>query len=63
MGCRCAERRQAIGRAAGAVMQGRFGAAARQAAFVGRTLAGDVRSGALRASAQQQLARLRAGKR
>ncbi|MCB2106369.1 MAG: hypothetical protein KDE14_01655 [Rhodobacteraceae bacterium] len=60
MGCRCAERKQAIVRGATAAVRGDVKAAASAAAFVSRTLAQDARSGALRTAAGHQLAKLRA---
>ncbi|NEW96629.1 hypothetical protein DY467_07555 [Rhodopseudomonas sp. BR0G17] len=59
MGCRCNERRQAIGRAAGAIVRGDLRSASAAGQFVARTLAQDARSGALRQAAAAQLARLR----
>jgi hypothetical protein len=63
MGCKCNERRQAIGRAVVAVTRGDLKTAATSAAYVGRTLAQDAQSGALRQAAMQNLARLRGLKR
>jgi hypothetical protein len=63
MGCRCNERKQAISRAASAVTRGDLKTVAQSAGFVTRTLAQDVRSGALRQAATQNLARLRTIKR
>lgn len=59
MGCRCNERGQAIVRGAAALGRGDLRTAATSAAFVVRTTAEDARTGALRASAAAQLARLR----
>lgn len=63
-GCsRCAQRAQAIKRGVSAAVRGDVKAATGAAAFVGRTLAQDARSGALRTAAAAQLAQLRAGVR
>ena len=58
MGCKCNERRQAIGRAVVAVANGDGKAVVAAAAYVGRTVAQDVQSGALKQAALQNLARL-----
>jgi hypothetical protein len=60
MGCRCNERKQAIVRGAAAAVRGDAKSAAEAANFVVRTLSQDVRSGALRTAAGNQLAQLRA---
>lgn len=60
-GCsRCAQRGQAITRGAAAAVRGDIRTAASSAAFVGRTLAQDARSGALRQAASAKLAQLQA---
>ncbi|WP_316235479.1 hypothetical protein [Bradyrhizobium sp. SZCCHNR1085] len=59
MACRCVERTQAIATGAAALARGDLKTLAEKAAFVGRTLAEDARSGALRQAAQQQLARIK----
>lgn len=59
MGCRCAERRQAISRAVNAAARGDRGALAREIAFVGHSAIEDARSGALRRAAVQRWAQLR----
>jgi hypothetical protein len=60
MGCRCNERKAAMSRGVSALARGDAKAAATSAAYVGRTLAQDARSGALRTAAASQLSRLRA---
>lgn len=60
MGClSCEQRRQAIAAGAKSIARGDVKAAAASAAYVGRTLAQDARSGALRQAASNQLAQLR----
>lgn len=50
MGCRCAERKDAIVIAAGAALRGDVGTVKREAAFVGRSALEDLRAAAQRAS-------------
>ena len=63
MGCRCAERADALRRAASAVGRGDVRAVGRDLAFVGRTLTQDARSGDLARAASQSLAKLKARRR
>lgn len=58
MGCRCAERAQAISAAASALARGDLAGAKAQAATVGRTLVEDAKRGDLRRAASAQLSRL-----
>jgi hypothetical protein len=61
MACsRCAQRRDAISKGVSAAVRGDVKAVASAGAFVGRTLAQDARSGALRTAAAANLASLRA---
>lgn len=60
MGCRCAERGQAIRRGAAALVRGNVRGAATAAGYVARTLAQDTRSGDLARAAQARLAQMRA---
>jgi hypothetical protein len=60
MGCRCNERKQAIVRGVSAAVRGDAKSTAEAVGFVARTLSQDVRSGALRTAAGNQLAQLRA---
>lgn len=59
MGCRCNQRGQAISKGASALARGNLAGAGKAAAYVGRTLAQDVRSGDLQRAARQRLADLR----
>jgi hypothetical protein len=59
MGCRCNERAEALRRVVHAGARVEVRAVAREAAFVGRTLREDLRSGALARSAMQRLSLLR----
>lgn len=63
MGCRCNERRTAIGHAAAALARGHVRAAAGNLGFVGRTLAQDLRSQATRREMALKVARMRLGGR
>lgn len=60
MGCRCAERADALRRAASAMVHGQVQSAVQEIKFAGRTLVEDTRSGALRRAATAQLTKLRA---
>lgn len=59
MGCRCKERGQALSSAAAALARGQVRGAGERLAFVGRTLAQDARSGALKEAAAARLAQMR----
>lgn len=59
MGCRCNERKAAIGQAAQALARGNLRQAATSAGYVGRTFVQDARSGALAQKAVQSLATLK----
>jgi hypothetical protein len=60
MGCRCQERREALGRVASAVARGQMRTASREVSLVGRTAVADLR--AVRQAAVNRLA-LRMGRR
>ena len=59
MGCRCNERGAALKAAAASAVRGNVKAASQSLAYVGRTMAQDVRSGAIKAAATARLAQLR----
>lgn len=63
MGCRCAERAQAIRTAVGALVRGDVDQAKAQASFVTRSLVEDARRGDLKRAATARLATLRNGAR
>ena len=57
MGCRCQERREAIGRGVIALVRGDIAAVRSAAAFVGRSAAEDLRTMELRRKLSQQVAK------
>ena len=57
--CDCNKRGQAIRRGAASLAKGNVKAAVNAAAFVGRSMARDVQSGALKAAALNRLAQMR----
>ena len=63
MACRCAERMRAMRTAVKAMVRGDVKIVGKEAGFVARTFAADMRSGDLRRAAVQQLSRLRGGVR
>lgn len=63
MGCQCAERTDALRRAAAATLQGDSRAIVRELSFVGRTIVQDTRTGAFQRAALDRLARFRLPRR
>lgn len=63
MGCRCNERREAIGRAIGAAVRGDTSAVRREVDFVGRSAVEDMRLALTRRQMVSRLAGLRIARR
>jgi hypothetical protein len=63
MGCRCNERRAAIGRAIGSAIRGDVASVRREVDFVGRSAAEDARAALTRRQMVSRLAGLRIARR